>query len=136
MKVPGSSIASRQLVDRSSFFSYVLALYLDTFLTATSVDVVFFDTFSTTAFVDVVFLDRCLDTYIYQDLLTFYIKVQRDPVLISLNLSLSIASCSLLPNLSHSLQTFSSRFLQAFTSFSSLGKLRISLFHAFSCFET
>ena len=51
-KVPGPSIASRQLVDRLSFCSCVLTLFLDTFSTAVSVDIVFFD----------IILDRCLDT--------------------------------------------------------------------------
>ena len=51
-KVPRSLIASRQLMDRSSFSSCVFALFLDTFLTAVSVDVVFLDTY----------LDRWLDT--------------------------------------------------------------------------
>ena len=51
-KVPGFSIASRQLVDRSSFSSYVFALFLNTFSTTVSVDVVFLDTY----------LDRWLDT--------------------------------------------------------------------------
>ena len=40
----GSLIASWQLVDWSSFFSRVFALYLDTFSTAASVNVVFLDT--------------------------------------------------------------------------------------------
>ena len=48
-----------------------------------------------------------------------------------LSISLSIDSYFHLPNLSHSLQTSSSRFLQAFTGFSSVGKLRISHLHAF-----
>ena len=48
-----------------------------------------------------------------------------------LSISFSIASSFHLPTLSHSLQTSSSRFLQAFSSFSSLDKLRISHLHAF-----
>ena len=51
-KVPGPSIASWQLMDRSSFSYYVFALFLYTFSTVVSVDVVFLDTF----------LDRWLDT--------------------------------------------------------------------------
>ena len=47
------------------------------------------------------------------------------------SISLSIALCSLFPNLSHSLQTSSSRFLQAFQDFFSLGKFLISHSHAF-----
>ena len=128
-KVPGSSIASRQLVDRLSFCSCVFALFLDTFSTAASVDVVFLDTF----------FDRCLNTswnlYLSRFTEHLYIGFVRSSFLFHL-ISLSIVSCFLFPNLFYSLQTYSSRFLQAFTSFSSLGKLRISLFHAFSCFET
>ena len=50
-KVPRSLIASRQLMDRSSFSSCVFALFLNTFSIAVSVDVVFLDTY----------LDRWLD---------------------------------------------------------------------------
>ena len=50
-KVPGSSITSWQLVDRSSFSSYVFALFLDTFSTVVSINVVFLNTY----------LDRWLD---------------------------------------------------------------------------
>ena len=48
-----------------------------------------------------------------------------------LSISLSIPLSFHLPNLSHSLQSSSSRFLQAFSSFSCLGKLLISHIHAF-----
>ena len=72
-KVPRPLIASRYLVDRSSFCSCVFTLFLDTSLTASSADVVFLDTF----------LNRWLDTSIYQELLKLYILVCRDPVLIS-----------------------------------------------------
>ena len=123
-KVPGSSIAFRQLVDRSSFFSCVFAWYLDTFSTAAFVDVVFLDAC----------LDRCLDTsrHLYLSRFTepLYIGSIRSGFSFH-SISLLIAPCFLLPNLSHSLQTSSSRFLQAFTSFSSLGKLQISHFHLF-----
>ena len=75
--VLGSSIASRQLVDRSSFLQLFVELSFDRSSIVASVDVVFLDTF----------LYRCLNTFICRDLLTFYIKVQRDPVLTFLNLS-------------------------------------------------
>ena len=52
VKVPGPSIASQLLVDRSSFSSCVFSLFVNTFSTVVSVDVVFLDTF----------LDRWLDT--------------------------------------------------------------------------
>ena len=48
-----------------------------------------------------------------------------------LSIFLSIPLTFHLPNLSHSLQTSSSRFLQVFSKFSSLGKLLISHIHAF-----
>ena len=72
-KVPGPLIASRYLVDWSSFSSCVFTLFLDTSSTASSADVVFLDTF----------LKRWLDTSIYRELLKLYILVCRDPVLIS-----------------------------------------------------
>ena len=109
-KVPGSLITSQQLVDWSSFFSCVFALFVDTFSTVASVDVVFLDTF----------LDRCLDTsrHLYRSRFTkpLYIGSVRSGFSFH-SISLSIASCFLFPNLSHSLQTSSSRFLQAFTRF-------------------
>ena len=86
-KVPGPSIASRQLVDRSSFSSCVFALFLDTFSTAVSVDVVFLDTF----------LDRWLNTSICRELLRIYIFILRDPILIS-SISLDLSTPVHLPN--------------------------------------
>ena len=86
-KVPGPSIASRQLVDRLSFSSCVFTLFLDTFLTTVFVNVVFLDTF----------LDRWLDTSIYQELLRIYIFVLRDPILIS-SISLDLFAPVHLPN--------------------------------------
>ena len=78
------STDSRQLVDRLSFSSCVFALFLDTFSTAVSVDVVFLDTY----------LDRWLDTSIYRELLKRYILGCRDPILIFFDLSRSIRTCS------------------------------------------
>ena len=54
-------------------------LFLDTFLTAKFVDAFLLDTL----------LDTYLDTFICRALLTFYIKVQRDPFLTFLDLSLN-----------------------------------------------
>ena len=58
-----------------------------------------------------------------------------DQTLISLDLSLDSSFISL-PNNLISLQSWSSRFLQAFSRFSSLGKLLISHSSCISCFET
>ena len=69
---------------------------------------------------------------------TLFIEIYWTPIYLFSVIRLSFCSTSFsiypsfhLPNLSHSLQTSSSRFLQAFSSFSSLGKLLISHFHAF-----
>ena len=86
-KVPGPSIASRQLVDRLSFSSCVFTSFLDTFSTAASVDVDFLDTF----------LDRWLDTSICQELLRIYIFFLPNPVLIS-SISLDLSALVHLPN--------------------------------------
>ena len=121
-KVPGPSIAFWQLVDRSSFSSCVCGLFLDTFSTAVSVDVVFLETF----------LERWLNTSICRELLRIYIFVLRDLILISLIcLHLFISQ-----TLSLLLQTSSLVILQAFSSFPSLGKLLISFIYMHSCFET
>ena len=77
-KVSVSSIASRQLMDRSSFFNHVWWILPRHLSTAASVNALTLDTF----------LDTCLDTSIYQALLTSYIKVQRDFLLTFLDLSL------------------------------------------------
>ena len=85
------------------------------------------------------FLDRWLDTslnLICQDLLKHYLffLVRSKPHFFqSLSLDSSLFS---LPNNLISLQSWSSRFLQAFSSFSSLGKLLISHSSCISCFET
>ena len=106
-KVPRPSIASRQLVDRSSFYSCVFALFLDTSSTASSVDVVFLDTF----------LDRWLNTSICRELLSIYIKDKRDPDFI-FSQSLSQYLCLLTSQITLSLTPhhFSSDF-RAFSSF-------------------
>ena len=77
------------------------------------------------------------DTFICRDLLMAYISSSCDLQLIFVDLSLDTSvfstpkPLSLTPNLSHSLQTSSSRFLQAFQDFFSLGKFLISHSHAF-----
>ena len=60
-KAPFSSKTSRHLVDRSSFYSCVFALFINTFLIAASVDVVFLNTC----------FDRCHDTSRHLYLLRF-----------------------------------------------------------------
>ena len=71
-----------------------------------------------------------LDTFICQDLLRLFFNSSCDLLLISVDLPLDYSAFHL-PILSHSLQSSSSRFLQAFSSLSSLGKLLISHIHAF-----
>ena len=86
-KVPRPSIASRQLVDRSSFSSCVFALFLDTFSTVASVDLVFLDTF----------LNKWLDTsrHLYLSRITenLYIGSLRSGSHF-LDLSQSVRTCS------------------------------------------
>ena len=76
-----SSIASRQLVDRSSFFNRVWEILPWHLSTAASINALTLDTF----------LDTCLDTswHLYLSrFTTFYIKVQCDSVLTFLDLFL------------------------------------------------
>ena len=101
-KVPGPSITSQQLVAWSSFSSCVFDLFLDTFLTAVSVDVVFLNTF----------LDSWLDTSICRELLRIYIYVLRDPVFIS-SISIDLSAPIHLPN---TLSFTSNLFLKHFSS--------------------
>ena len=119
-KVFVSSIASRQLgrlIELLCLIWWVVPRHL---LLSTTI----FSTPSSTA---------CLiplDTYICRNLLMAYLISSCDPQLIFVNLSLDTSVFSL-PNLSHSLQSSSWRFLQAFSRFFSLGKLLISHIHAF-----
>ena len=97
-------------MDRSSFFSSVFALFLDTSSKAASVDVVFL----------VTFLDRWLDTsrHLYcRELLRIYIYALHDPVLIS-SISLDLSTPVHLLNHSLSLQSSFPSDLQAFSRFS------------------
>ena len=64
-----------------------------------------------------------------------YLSSLCDPVFISFDLSLSILLCFLSQTLSSHSLNYSSRFLQAFSSFSSLGKLLILSYSCISCFE-
>ena len=113
-KLSRPSIASWQRVDQSSFFIiFSVELFLDrcicqSLLCSTPVSTpLSIEIYWTTIYsFSVIWLSFC-------------------------STSLSIYSSFHLPNLSHSLQTSSSRFLQAFSSFSLLGKLRISHIHAF-----
>ena len=125
-KVPRPSIAFWQLVDWSSFSSCVFALFLDTFSTVVSVEVVFLNTF----------LDRWLDTSICRELLRTYIY---SFFAIRFSFLRSLSTCPHLfisQTLSLSLQTSSPVIFQAFSSFPSLGKLLISFIYMHSCFET
>ena len=126
---PASSIASRHLVDRSSFCSWIWFLVARYFLDTSAVDKHFLDTY----------LDSFLDTSRYlicRALLKVLIKPPR-VIRSSFHLiSLSIALCFLSQTLSSHSNLNPQRFLQAFSSFSSLGKLLISHSSCISCFET
>ena len=124
-KAPTSSIASRYLVDRSSFCSWIWWV-VPQYLLDTSV-------------IDKHFLDTYLDTsrhLICRDLLKVLYKPPR-AIRTSFHLiSLLIALCSLSQTLSSHSNLDPQRYLQAFSRFSSLGKLLISHFSCISCFET
>ena len=65
-----------------------------------------------------------------------YIRRLCDPILISIDLSLSILLCFSPKNTPISLQSWFSRILQGFSSFSLLDKLLILSHSCISCFET
>ena len=123
-----SSIASRHLVDRSRFYSWFCWVVPRHLLDTSAVD----DLFSQHL------LDRYLDTSRYLHLSRFTTGTIYTSCAIPLSfqsISLSILLwflCQILS--SHSLNC-SSRFLQAFSSFSSLGKLLIVSYSCISCFE-
>ena len=126
---PASSIASRHLVDQSSFCSWIWFLVARYLLDTSAVDKHFFETY----------LNTYLDTFRYLicwALLKFLFKPPR-AIWSSFHLiSLSIALCFLSQTLwSHS-NLNPQTFLQSFSSFSSLGKLLISHSSYISCFET
>ena len=105
-KAPASSIASRHLVDRSSFCSWIWCV-VPRLLDTLAIDDHFLDTY----------LDSFLDTCICRDLLRVYIYFLRDPFLIS-SISLDLSAPIHLPNiLSLSLQTSSFVIFQAFSRF-------------------
>ena len=121
-KAPASLIASQHLVDRSSFYSwnwFLIARYLSCQ-----------QAFSW-------HLPRQLARYlICRALLKVLFK---PPCAIQSSfhsISLSIALCFLSQSLSSHFNLNPQRFLQAFSSFSSLGKLLISHSSCISCFET
>ena len=104
---PASSIASRHLVDRSSFCSWIWFLVARYLLDTWTIDDHFLDTYH----------DKFLDTCICRDLLRVYIYFLRDPFLIS-SISLDLSAPIHLPNThSLSLQTSSFVIFQAFSRF-------------------
>ena len=106
-KAPASSIASRHLVDRSSFCSWIWCVVPRYLLNTLAVDNHFLDTY----------FDSFLDTCICRDLLRVYIYFLRDPFLIS-SISLDLSAPIHLPNThSLSLQTSSFVIFQAFSRF-------------------
>ena len=128
-KAPASSIASRHLVDRSSFYSriwWVVPRYL---LDISAVNDHFLNTY----------LHSFLDTSRYLHLSSFIegLYIHFFAIWFSFLRSLSICPHLFISQtLSLSLQSCSSRFLQTFSSFSTLGKLLISHSSCISCFET
>ena len=128
-KAPTSSIASRYLVDRSRFCSWIWWVVPQYLLDTSVIDKHFLDSY----------LDSFLDTsrhLICWDLLRVLYK---PPCAIrtSFNsISLSIALCFLSQTLSSHSNLDPERFLQDFSRFSSLGKLLISHSLCISCFET
>ena len=128
-KVPRPSIAYRQLVDRSSFCSCVFALFLNTFSTTSSVDVVFLDTF----------LKKWLDTsrHLYVSRITkdLYKGQARSDSHFSRSLSRQKRLFTSQTSLTHS-KSSSQVIFELLQVFSSLGMFLFSHLHAFSCFET
>ena len=128
-KAPTSLIASWHLVDRSSFCSWIWWVVPWYLIDTSAIDKHFLDTY----------LDSFLDTsrhLICWDLLRVLYK---PPCAIQTSfhlISLSIALCFLSQTLSSHLNLDPQRFLQAFSRFSSLGKLLISHSSCISCFET
>ena len=86
-KAPASSIASRHLVDRSSFCSWIWWVVPRYLLDTSAVDDHFLNTY----------LESFLDTCIYRALLRVFIFILRDPILIS-SISLDLSAPIHLPN--------------------------------------
>ena len=117
-KAPASSKAPRHLLDRSIFCSESNSLLLDSFLDTSDIIDQVLDTY----------LDRSLDTSRYLHLSRFTSCLckafMRSEIHFCL-ISLSILLCFSPKTLSSFSKTSSSRILQAFSSFSLLGKLLI-----------
>ena len=113
-KVPRPSIASRQLVDRSSFCSCVFALFLDTFLTV--------------SFVDVVFLDTSRHLYLSRITKDLYKGQARFGFHSSRSLSQQLCLFTSQTSLTHS-KSSSQVIFEFFQVFSSLGMFLFSLLH-------
>ena len=128
-KALASSIASRHLLDRSIFCSWIWWVIPWYLLDTSTVDKHFLDTY----------LDNFLDTswhFICRALLKVLYKPPR-AIRTSFHLiSLLITLYSLSQTLSSHSNLDPQRFLQVFSRFSSLGKLLISHSSCISCFET
>ena len=121
-----SSIAPRHLLDWLSICSESESLLLDSFLDTSTIEDQILDTY----------LNRSLDTCICPNLLAAYIRSLCDLEFISLR-SLSLdTSLFLSQNSLILLQTCSSMILEAFSSFSLLGKLLILSHSCISWFKT
>ena len=124
-----SLIVSQHLVDRSSFYSWILCIVARYLLDTLAVNMHFLDTY----------LDNFLDTSRYlicRALLKVLFKPPRAIWYSFHSISLSIALCFLSQTLSSHSNLNPQRFLQAFSRFSSLSKLLISHSSCISCFET
>ena len=128
-KTPTFSIASRHLVDWSRFYSWIWWIVAWYLLDTSAVDKHFLDTY----------LNSFLNTsqhLICRALLSVLFKPPRVIRTSFHSISLSIALYFLSQTLSSHSNLNPQRFLQAFSRFSSLGKLLISHFSCISCFET
>ena len=128
-KAPASSTASRYLVNRSSFCSWIWWVVPPYLLDTSAVNDHFLDTY----------LDSFLDTSRHLHLLSFteglYIPSSRSESYF-FDLSRSVRTCSSPKHhLSHS-KPLPLWFFKLFQDFSSLGKFLISYSSCISCFET
>ena len=126
---PAPSIASRHLVDRSSFYSWIWFLVARYLLDTSAIDNHFLDTN----------FDSFLDTSRYlicRALLKVLFKPPRAIRFSFHSISLSIALCFPSQTLSSHSNLNPQRFLQDFSRFSSLGKHLISYSSCISCVES
>ena len=126
---PASLITSRHLVDRSSFCSWIWFLVARYLLDTSAIDKHFLDTY----------LDSFLNTswyLIYRALLKVLFKPPRTIWSLFHSISLLISLYFLSQTLSSHSNLNPQRFLQAFSRFSSRGKLLISHSLCISFFET